>query len=337
MDTADDHGFTTQGAAPGPAPGPADWAAPESGLDAPARVLATPAAAGASWDTSTPPAPPPILPVPLKPMTFSDILDGAWAIIKARPRTVFGITAVIIVPIELLSAWLEHGASQGVSMSAILFNPESLTSTSGAHTPSAAAVVGLYVGALLSAMAYFFLGGAIGRLVSAWYAGSDMTARQAIAASFKRSGALVGAFFVLLIPKLIAAIPCYLGLVFVLPLFMLTAPAIVIEGLGPIAGALRSFKLVSRRLFPCIGIWALSWIIEITVNFVVGVLPPVVLQLFLPEAFDQFLAPLWAALARFITAPVVVGICVLLYLDLRVRSEGLDLELEATDAFAVAN
>ncbi len=34
--------------------------------------------------------------------------------------------------------------------------------------------------------------------------------------------------------------------------------------------------------------------------------------------------------------PVVAGITVLIYLDLRVRTEGLDLELDAIEAFPAA-
>jgi hypothetical protein len=38
-------------------------------------------------------------------------------------------------------------------------------------------------------------------------------------------------------------------------------------------------------------------------------------------------------LTQLVTLPVVAGITVLIYLDLRVRTEGLDLELDALAAF----
>ena len=39
---------------------------------------------------------------------------------------------------------------------------------------------------------------------------------------------------------------------------------------------------------------------------------------------------------QLVTIPVVAGITVLIYLDLRVRTEGLDLELDAIEAFPTA-
>jgi hypothetical protein len=191
------------------------------------------------------------------------------------------------------------------------------------------------VGVALSSLSYFFLGGAIARLVSAWYAGTDLSAKDALLASLRKGPVFVAAFFLLVVPKVVATAFCYIGAFFVIPLLMLTVPAIVIEDLGPIAGARRSWTLVSRRLLPCIGIWFVGWFVEFLVNRVLELIPLVLAQ-FTPDIVGELLTPAGSALARLITAPVVVGMSVLLYLDLRIRTEGLDLELEAADAFARA-
>ena len=44
------------------------------------------------------------------PMTMSDILDGGFAILKRAPATVIGLTAVFVIPIQALGAWLNRGA-----------------------------------------------------------------------------------------------------------------------------------------------------------------------------------------------------------------------------------
>ena len=278
-------------------------------------------------------APPP-LPVPLEPMTVSDLLDGAWAIVKSRPRTVLSVTAIIIVPIELVSAALQHNLSRGVDLTSLFVNQPT---GSGRSTTFSAGLFGLaYLASALSALSYFFLGGALARLVSAWYAGGDLTVKQAVMASLRKTHIYLGAFPLLLIAKGIGYAMCGLGLIAVIPLFMLTAPAIMIEDLGPIAGPMRSARLVMRRFWWCVWVWFLAFIIEATVNGMLSAIPGSLATLNLPLTAD-YLVPAFSAFSKLVTAPFVVGVCVLMYLDLRVRTEGLDLELEAADAFARAS
>lgn len=274
---------------------------------------------------------PPLLPVPLKPLTLSDLLDGSWAIIKARPKTVFLITAAVVIPVQLVVAFLQRGFARSVDFTTLFANG-SLNTGRGMTFGSVSMV---YLGAALSSLSYFFLGGAIARLVSAWYAGFDLSAKDALVSSLRKGPVFVAAFLLLIVPKVVSVAFCYVPAFFVIPLFMLTVPAIVIENLGPIAGARRSWTLVSRRLMPCIGIWFVGWFVELVVNQVLSLIPQVLAQ-FTPDIVSDVLTPAGNAFAHMVTAPVVVGMSVLLYLDLRIRTEGLDLELEAADVFARA-
>lgn len=308
------------------------WAVPEVGSAGrgPAAALDPPAPSAAPWDDSPEPVGPPVLPVALKAMTTTDIVDGAWGIIKARPKTVFAITAMILLPTEILSAWLAQGGSTFLDLSAALVD-----STVPSSSSSVLGGAGVYVAALLQNLSLFLLGGAIARLVSSWYAGGDMSARQAVLASLRKAPALLGAFAILLPVKLVGIAMCGLALPFVVPLLMLTAPAIVIEDLGPIAGPLRSVRLTWRRYWPCVGVFALALLIELTVNLALGVVPTLVASI-TPGPLAPAVAAAGTVFSAFVTAPFVVGVCVLLYLDLRVRTEGLDLELDATAVFARA-
>src|SRR5437762_4971579 len=47
-------------------------------------------------------------PLPLHPMTLSDVLDGAFKLLKANARTVLTVTAVFVVPIQLIAAYLQR-------------------------------------------------------------------------------------------------------------------------------------------------------------------------------------------------------------------------------------
>ena len=50
------------------------------------------------------------LPVPLRPMTMGDLLDGGFNVLRAEARTVLALAAVFIVPVQMLVAFLNRNA-----------------------------------------------------------------------------------------------------------------------------------------------------------------------------------------------------------------------------------
>jgi hypothetical protein len=98
----------------------------------------------------------------------------------------------------------------------------------------------------------------------------------------------------------------------------------------------RSARLVSRRFWMVLGLALLSVLVEWLFETAIGLLPSL-LALFLgTDGIGWVLPAAVTILTQLITMPVVAGITVLIYLDLRVRTEGLDLELEAIEAFPAA-
>lgn len=308
------------------------WATPEAGSTA-----ATSARRRAEWEGARVDGGPPAPPVPLKPMTTSDILDGAWAILKASPRTVFAIAAVLVVPVSVIVAWANRDVTQSTDFTALFTDPLTANASTGADAGSL--ILRSAITATVQTLPYMFLGGAIGRLVVAWYAGTTMSARQAIGAAFGRFGSLLAAWAMLLLVKAPAVAVCA-GLPFVaivpVTFFVVTGPAIVVENLGPWAGIRRSATLVARRFWPALLVVLLATVVEFMVELVITLIPGVVTA-FTPEVVGDILEPAATGAAHLLTAPVLAGAAVLLYLDLRVRTEGLDLELESTDAFARAS
>jgi len=258
-------------------------------------------------------------------MTLSDLLDGAFRVLKYRPRTVLGIAAAIQVPVYLVAAFLQRDATHGYTLGGGLSSTE-LFARSGAT------VAGEYVAAIVVTASLFFLGGALGRLVSAWYAGGDLSAGQALGAAFRRTPALLGAFAILLPLKAVSVLACYFGMIPVVVLFSLTAPAIVVEGLGPLQGAKRSWNLITRRFWPALLTIVVATIGASVLSTVLSLLPTVV-GLLLPNPAQWIVLGLGRAAVALVVTTTLVSVSVLLYLDLRVRTEGLDLELAAADAF----
>jgi hypothetical protein len=302
------------------------WVAPETLADPASRRLAPqrPPAGSDAREGDGPVAPP----VPLGPMTVSGILDGSFAVIKRRPRAVLASVALIIVPVQVLSVYLQR--------SALVFDAETVFAGSATTLPglgSSALGPALFAGVVHS-LSLFFVGGVVATFVSGWYAGSDPSAGEAVRASLRRAWPFVAAWF-LLTPLKIVSVACFLPVFVTVTFFALTAPAIVIEGLGPLAGIRRSAQLVVRRFWFCLGIVVLSALVQQILELVFTVIPTFVAVL-LPDPLDWILLAVGQSGASLLTTTAVVAASVLLYVDVRIRTEGLDLDLRARRAFAQA-
>jgi hypothetical protein len=296
---------TAAPAAPRPAPLP--WESPYSG----------PPKAG---DTRTGP-------LPLHPMTLSDILDGAFKLLKANWRTLLLITAAFVVPLNLISAFVQRNLYSGRSFFDAVTNPTVQSSTADS---SNARLVVTGVVALVGLLIAPFVAGAISKVVAASYLGGEETVGSALRATGRKTGSLLGAWFLVHVLELIGGALCLLpGLLF-MALFVAVAPAIVIEDLGPIRGMRRSWRLTAPRLFPVLGVALVAGLLASAVGNALGAVPTFVALL----VGLKYAWPLLAAgsiLSALITTPFVAIVATLLYFDGRIRQEGFDLQVMADE------
>jgi hypothetical protein len=257
-------------------------------------------------------------------MTLSDVLDGSYTIIKRRPRAVIGSVAVIVVPVQVFSVWIRSRSAASIEQSSPF--ESILAFGSGSSLGTALAV------AALASLSLFFVGGVVSAFVGAWYAGRDITGGEALRTSFGRTGPFLAAWIVLLPLKAVSYALCILPLAVTVTFFALVAPAITLEQVGPFAGIKRSAQLVARRFWVALGVILLGSLIE-TVSQASLAAIPTIAAAFLPAPADWIVLAVGSAAAALVTTTALVGVSVLLYIDLRSRTEGLDLELRAADAF----
>lgn len=303
-----------------------EWAAPDVAADGPAPSDRAPRPSAPSA-----PVPAPTLPR-LAPMTVSDILDGGFAILKRAPATIIGLTAAFVVPIQAYGAWLNRNA-EGVDLDAVFQQSDtsfSLGETSG--TSGWAAVV-LTVGPMV---ALVFVAAALARLVSAWHVGHDLTLSTLLRGSVTRMWPLLIAWVLVHALEAVAVIGFGVLPLAVMTWFLVTAPVIGAENLGPIQAMRRSARLVSRRFWVVLGLALLSFLVESLFESAISLLPTFLSLYVGTDGVAWVLPAVIGILTSLITMPVVAGITVLIYLDLRVRTEGLDLELDALKAFPAA-
>ncbi|MGH9285316.1 MAG: hypothetical protein ACRD0M_06525 [Acidimicrobiales bacterium] len=263
-------------------------------------------------------------------MSVGDILDGAFKLLKANAKVIMLIVAAITVPVQLISSFLLRDAF-GPGLFAVLDDP---SVAEAASDDGFASLPGIGIGLLLAVLVTPFIAGAVSRVVAASYLGREVSAGEALSAAFRRFGALLGSFVLVHLAEFSGVLACVVGLVFTLPFFMAlfvaTAPAIVVEELGPVMAMRRSWRLMRPRFWPVLGISLLAGFIANTIGQVLSVVPSIV-AVVIGGDWGWLAAAVAGILSSLITAPIVAIVATLLYFDGRIRHEGFDLQIMASD------
>jgi hypothetical protein len=267
--------------------------------------------------TPPPPPPPPMADGPrgdIPPKRLGEILSAAFDIYKANASQLILIVAIVVVPLSLV----------GAIFSEVVFAPERIEVMSGE------VVVGLdYAGRSWGA---FLLVGAIGALIGILISAllQAATVRAAAQASigdrvdveasyrygFRRLwsvilvsllvGLIVAAGFILLI------VPGIIFLVFL----SVSIPVLVVEGRRGTDAMGRSWNLVKGQFWHVLGVILVAALIVGIVSGLIGAI-----------GGNAWVARwIFTAIAQIVTAPFAALVSVLLYLDLRARSEALTSE-----------
>jgi len=293
-------------------------------------------------------------PLPLHPMTVGDILDGVFKLFKANAATIVAIVALFVVPLQLVSAYLQRDALGGVGLLDAIGDPSLLEA--GATEPFGSAGdfwISTAV-TIVSLVTVAFMAGAISQVVAASYLGETLSAGPALARTLRRSGALFGGWFLCHLPAVVTGLGYvalvlagaglgvvvglgFLGLLVLGPVLLAisalsvaVAPAIMVEDLGPVAGVRRSWGLVRRRFWAVLGISLLAGLITSLVAAALAFVPSVV-ALFFGLEYGWIVLAAGSILASLISTPIVAIAATLIYFDLRIRTEGFDLQIIAAE------
>lgn len=354
---------------PPPPPGPSYPGSAPAGYPPPQAYGAPPPGYSPPPGYGPPPGyyPPPAYPaypavlkpgvIPLRPLSLSDIYNGAVAYIRTNPKATLGLTTIVVVVAQLIALLLQIGpltAMGGFESDA----PGEVPSTGAIALFSGATIVGFLVTQLASVLLTGMLTVVIGRSVfggsitigEAWQrlrgrflALLGLTALQgfvvvmvavlivvAVVAADAVGGGL--AAFIVGAPLMVAAL---LGFLYAVTVLLFAPALIVLERLGVFAAIARSFTLVKKDFWRVLGIWLLAAIVASVVATAVGVPFSLVGQLLSlePERVGMFvggliLVAIGGMIGQIITAPFGAGVDVLLYTDRRIRAEAFDLVLQ---------
>lgn len=266
--------------------------------------------------------------IPLRPLSVGDILDGTFTTIRRNPRATIGLAALLVTVQQILVTGLTF-LTDGLPTSADLETGSGLDAILSLQVLGG---LGGLIGTLLSAVIGAVLTGMLVVVVSEDVLGRRVTVREVWARIRPRLWALlVAATITGLVPYLALVLLAFPGII-LWSAWAVTTPAVVLERLGPFAAMKRSWQLVWPAIALVWMIRALSVVIALVIRQLVQ-LPFGVAGGLLLVGLGEEQAPLILVLvlalgsiaADTLALPFLAGVLALIYVDRRVRAEGMDL------------
>jgi hypothetical protein len=247
-------------------------------------------------------------PVALRPRSTTELIDAAVQLLRQHYVELVTTSAIFLMPGILLA----------------LFMPEFRTGLMPSATQGLFFVVALFISAMFSIMST----AAIVVVVSDSYLGREVSIASAVQRVFDRFGSVFLAAF-------LQSIAIAIGIVlFVIPGFLCIAwffaatAVVVIEGKTAGAAMSRSKELASGSVGRILGVLLLSVIILAAFQLIITFCFALLGQM---AHLDRAITGLAANLANLLIYPFATVVITLLYYDLRIRKEGFDLEMMATE------
>ncbi|HET6953063.1 MAG TPA: hypothetical protein VFI47_21965 [Acidimicrobiales bacterium] len=264
----------------------------------------------------------------LRPMTVADVLDGGFTVLKARPLRLVALTAAFVVPANLLATLASRQVAAGnVGMGDVFSGDPAVLDGTDSLAP---AYLALILVAVVTSLSLVCVAAAVAHEVSQWMMGRDAAAGELFGVVGRRIVPLAVSMVLVKVAEIAGILGCYVGILFVMTLFVVVAPVVAVEGCGPFAALGRSVSLVRGRFFPVMGVAVLMGIVGTVLTYALGALPEgIALALDSDDAWPLVLVG--EIVASLVVVPFTAAATALLYLDLRVRNEGLDIEMSAID------
>src|SRR5215472_2779927 len=259
--------------------------------------------------------------IPLRPFGVSDILSGSFTLIRQNPGATLGLTASVVTVLAVSALLIVVTAVNSAGPLAWL------------AIPAALGLIALELGGLTAIMGRGLLGRKLSLIDGVREARAGWVA-IALLLFVLTLAALWVALIALL--KGWGAIPGLVLTAWLTVMLSLTIPVVVLERRGVFAAAGRSWRLIWGSYWRVFGTYLLIYFITSTISFAInlplgfasglvgglgsGGRTTVTLGLIIYSVGEIAIASL--------TAAIETGVVVLVYADMRMRKEGMDLLLQ---------
>jgi hypothetical protein len=259
-----------------------------------------------------PPPPPPMMGGPqggMSPKALGEIMSAAFNIYKANASKLILIVALVVFPLSFISALSSGVVFAGTKRTDTVFGTQVVVVDRSFGLFLAGALIAALISVIITAM----LQAAILRAAAQATIGDPVDAEESYRFGFKRLGsvilvsvlvglAVVGGFILLIIP----------GIIF-LVLFSVSIPVLIVENRRGREAMSRSWNLAKGHFWHAFGIIIVAGLITGAISGIIGAI----------GGSAWVVRWIFTAIGTTITAPFSALVSVLLYLDLRARSEAL--------------
>ena len=273
--------------------------------------------------------------IALRPLGLSEILDGAFTYIRRSPGIVLGISAVIAVASNIVQFVFSLLLFTGSSTSSLLFDQN-------ANVNDLLPLYGQILGGSLVTTTITLIFQVIGTgmltvIITRAVLGQDIGWSEAWSRSRGLILPLFGLTIITSVLSFFGLLLCLVPGIFLYVSWALAVPALMVERCGIREAMRRSWRLVTGSRWRVLGIIVLAQIIASLVAQIVAV-PFAFVGLAIDGLgggltngsipFATLVASaIGGVIATTITLPFTAGVVALIYVDQRMRREGLDLQL----------
>ena len=262
---------------------------------------------------------------PLLARTPLAIVDEALTLLRINPGLFFGLAAIVVLPLQLIVLLLPGSSLRGN-------RPDRTVDILISSIDQPSAVANGFATLVFESLALFAVAAMYGQITAAWYSRSSVTTVDLLKAALRRTPVVVVTWVITHLVIVVGGL-FSLGLLAVVfgTFFIVAAPAMGAEGLGIKETLQRSRQLANAKFVHCVivyvGVALGGQVMDLSLRFAPTFL------------LGQLNVPVWVTGGVFdVIASVVVvaftaATSVVLYLDLRVRREGIDLYMAIDKSF----
>lgn len=274
--------------------------------------------------------------IPLRPLSVGEILDGSIGTMRRHPGLIFSVSAVIAV----IEAALSFGASvfllsrlAPIPQPGPAATPQEAMNYLSAALGQTGATLGVTL--VITVLIRTFLTGFMTVVVGKAVLGKPITFGEAVGELVPRLPRLLGVTVLYTLIFAVGSLFCLVPGIWLYALFGLASPALVLED-GRVGQALKRSRLLVQgswwRVFGVLlltGVCAavIAFVIQIPFNLTTGLGAADLADMARVSVGAQLLSGAGQVIAQTLVTPFVAGATALLYIDQRMRKEGMDIQL----------
>lgn len=258
----------------------------------------------------------------LQQMTLSEILDGAFSVCRAHFGELVKTVAVVLVPAQLLGLIILLAAPDGTTD--LLLGTSDPDDT--VEVGSALAVFGF---TLLSTFASLLATAAAYRFVSDAHLGFDTDWRESVSFGLKKLHSILWIILLVALGATVGFLLLIIPGIYILVAWVLAIPVLLSEDARGSKALGRSYRLVRGNWWKTFGTLLIAGIIVGLIQAALSAVVTLVVADSDAKAFEAILATLLYLVLYLISIPFTTAVLALIYFDLRVRKEGVDLAMAA--------